>query len=95
MAHGIGLVFPEKRKADVYRKIAAWHDHSFTTFHYCLSRLNALFHYQSLAMEIPYFSHLFVSKISVSMGFYAQGDYRCPLRETLQALIKQLFLEGQ
>jgi hypothetical protein len=43
MAHGIGLVFPEKRKAHVYRKISAWHDYSFTTFHYCLSRLNALF----------------------------------------------------
>src|SRR5262245_49705519 len=40
MAHGIGLVWPEKRKADVYRKISAWHDYSFTTFPYCLSRLN-------------------------------------------------------
>ena len=34
MAHGIGLVFPEKRKAHVYRKISAWHDYSFTTFPY-------------------------------------------------------------
>jgi hypothetical protein len=43
MAHGIDLVFPEKRKAPVYRKISAWHDYSFTTFHPCLSRLNARF----------------------------------------------------
>jgi hypothetical protein len=40
MAHGIGLVFPEKRKAHVYRKLSAWHDYSATTFHYCLYRLN-------------------------------------------------------
>jgi hypothetical protein len=43
MARGIDLVFLEKRQAHVYRKISAWHDYSFTTFHYCLSSVNAHF----------------------------------------------------
>ena len=65
VATGAGLLFPDNRDATDYRHLQEGSAD--------LYRLNANLHQQILARKIPLFPHLFLLKISVSMGFLSQG----------------------
>jgi hypothetical protein len=53
VVNGVGLVFPEKRKAHGYQKISTWCGYSFASFSCCLSIVNEGFlrHFLALLAE--------------------------------------------